>query len=61
MEKNHGIYENIMVKTGVETNGMIEIKSEIDTNKKVVITGAYGINSEYIFRNGSYPMAGMEM
>ena len=61
VEKNHGIYENIMVKTGVETNGMIEIKSEIDTNKKVVITGAYGINSEYIFRNGSDPMAGMEM
>ncbi len=61
VEKSHGVYENIMVKTGVETNGLIEIKSDIDTNKKIVITGAYGINSEYIFRNGSDPMAGMEM
>lgn len=61
VEKSHGVYENVMVKTGIETNGMIEIKSDIDANKKVVITGAYGINSEYIFRNGSDPMAGMAM
>ena len=61
VEKSHGVYENIMVETGIETNGLIEIKSEIDTNKKVVITGAYGINSEYIFRNGVDPMEGMEM
>ena len=61
VEKSHGVFENKMVETGVETNGMIEIKSEIDPNKKVVITGAYGINSEYIFRNGSDPMAGMKM
>jgi hypothetical protein len=26
---------------------MIEIKSELDPSKKVVITGAYAINSEY--------------
>ena len=50
-----------MVETGIETNGMIEIKSEIDSTKKVVITGAYGINSEYIFRKGSNPMEGMKM
>ena len=61
VEKSHGVYENIMVETGIETNGLIEIKSEIDTSKKVVITGAYGINSEYIFRNGVDPMEGMEM
>jgi Cu(I)/Ag(I) efflux system membrane fusion protein len=61
VEKRPGVFENIMVETGIETNGMIEIKSEIGINKKVVITGAYGINSEYIFRNGSDPMAGMKM
>lgn len=60
-EKSPGIFENLMVETGVETNGMIEIKSSIDTSKKVVITGAYAINSEYIFRKGSDPMAGMKM
>ena len=61
IEKSPGIFENLMVETGIETNGLIEIKSEIDTSKKVVITGAYAINSEYIFRKGIDPMAGMKM
>lgn len=61
VEKSQGIFENLMVETGIESNGMIEIKSELDPSKKVVITGAYGINSEYIFRKGSDPMAGMKM
>lgn len=61
VEKSPGTFEILMVETGVESNGMIEIKSELDTSKKVVITGAYAINSEYIFRKGSDPMAGMKM
>ena len=61
VEKRPGVFENLMVETGVETNGMIEIKTAIDPAKKVVITGAYGINSEYIFRKGSDPMEGMKM
>lgn len=61
VEKRPGVFENLMVETGVEVNGMIEIKSAIDPAKKVVITGAYAINSEYIFRKGSDPMAGMKM
>jgi Cu(I)/Ag(I) efflux system membrane fusion protein len=35
--------------------------SEMDSSKKIVVTGAYAINSEYIFRKGSDPMAGMKM
>ncbi len=61
VEKKPGVFENVMVTTGNEVNGMIEIKSKIDTNKKVVITGAYAINSEYKFRKGSDPMEGMKM
>ncbi len=61
VEKRQGVFENLMVETGMEINGMIEIKSEIDSSKKIVITGAYAINSEYIFRKGSDPMAGMKM
>jgi len=61
VEKRPGVFENIMVETGLETNGMIEIKSEIDAAKKVVITGAYAINSEYIFRMGANPMSGHDM
>jgi Cu(I)/Ag(I) efflux system membrane fusion protein len=61
IEKRAGLFENLMVETGMEINGMIEIKSEIDSSKKVVITGAYAINSEYKFRKGSDPMEGMKM
>ena len=61
IEKRPGVFESIMVETGVETNGMIEIKSEMDPSKKVVITGAYAINSEYKFRKGNDPMEGMKM
>ncbi|PWA10118.1 efflux RND transporter periplasmic adaptor subunit [Flavobacterium laiguense] len=61
VEKRPGVFENVMVETGVEINGMIEIISEIDPSKKVVITGAYAINSEYKFRKGSDPMEGHKM
>lgn len=50
VEKRTGVFENVMVKIGIETNGMIEIKSQIDVTKKIVITSAYAVNSEYIFR-----------
>jgi Cu(I)/Ag(I) efflux system membrane fusion protein len=43
--KSHGVYENVMVETGAESDGTIEIKTALDPTKKVVITGAYAINS----------------
>eukprot|EP00388_Colpodella_angusta_P004001 GDKJ01013651.1.p5 GENE.GDKJ01013651.1~~GDKJ01013651.1.p5 ORF type:complete len:414 (-),score=29.88 GDKJ01013651.1:1820-3061(-) len=61
IEKKPGVYENLMVETGIETNGLIEIKTKINNGTKVVITGAYAINSEYKFRKGSDPMEGMKM
>lgn len=61
VEKKEGVFENVMVETGQEINGLIEIISPLDSSKKIVITGAYAINSEYIFRKGSNPMEGMEM
>lgn len=61
VEKSHGVFENVMVETGVESGGMIEITSAMDPDKKVVITGAYAINSEYKFRKGQDPMEGMKM
>jgi Cu(I)/Ag(I) efflux system membrane fusion protein len=60
VEKSHGLFENVMVETGVEANGMVEITSEMDSSKSRCY-GAYAINSEYIFRKGSDPMAGMKM
>ncbi|WP_418264803.1 efflux RND transporter periplasmic adaptor subunit [Flavobacterium faecale] len=61
LEKAKGVYENRMIETGLERNGKIEIKTPIDANEKIVITGAYGINSEFRFRKGSNPMEGHKM
>jgi hypothetical protein len=41
--------------TGVEANGMVEI-----TSKWIVQKSLHYTNSEYIFRKGSDPMAGMK-
>jgi Cu(I)/Ag(I) efflux system membrane fusion protein len=39
---------------------LVEITSEVVGTKKIVITGPMPL-SEYIFRKGSDPMAGMKM
>ena len=50
-----------MVETGDESNDRIEIKSGLEPGDVVVISGAYLLNSEYIFKTGSNPMEGMKM
>jgi len=61
IETKPGTYHPRMVKTGVEDGDLIEILSGLQAGEVVVTTGAYLLNSEYIFRNGSSPMAGMKM
>lgn len=50
-----------MVEIGLESNDRVEIKSGLKDGDVVVISGAYLLNSEYIFKIGSNPMAGMKM
>jgi Cu(I)/Ag(I) efflux system membrane fusion protein len=59
VEKN--TFKNIMVETGLESDGRIEIRSGLKQGDVVVTSGAYLINSEYIFRKGANPMAGHDM
>ncbi|MFP5079720.1 efflux RND transporter periplasmic adaptor subunit [Pedobacter sp. JCM 36344] len=54
-------YKSKMVETGMETGNLIEIKSGLKAGDIVVLTGAYLINSEFIFQNGANPMDGMKM
>ena len=57
-EKN---YKSIMVEIGLESDDRIEIKSGLREGDIVVITGAYLLQSEYIFKKGANPMEGMKM
>lgn len=51
-------FKSKMIELGAEANSKIEIKSGLLPGDLVVITGAYLINSEYIFKNGVKPMEG---
>ncbi len=61
VEKKIGVFHNVKVDLGAESNGMVEITSALDPETKIVITGAYAVNSEFEFRKGKDPMAGMKM
>jgi Cu(I)/Ag(I) efflux system membrane fusion protein len=54
-------FKSRMVQTGQEGDGFVEIKSGLQPGDVVVTSGAYLLQSEYIFRNGADPMAGMDM
>jgi Cu(I)/Ag(I) efflux system membrane fusion protein len=54
-------YKSAMVQVGMETGDRIEITSGLMGHDVVVITGAYLLNSEYVFKNGANPMSGMKM
>jgi Cu(I)/Ag(I) efflux system membrane fusion protein len=54
-------FKNVMVETGLESNDRIEILSGLKEGDVIVTSGAYLINSEYIFKKGANPMAGHDM
>jgi Cu(I)/Ag(I) efflux system membrane fusion protein len=54
-------FKNKIVTVGIESGDQIEITYGLKQGDAVVTRGAYLINSEYIFKNGANPMAGMDM
>lgn len=54
-------FKNKMVTVGMESGDRIEITYGLSQGEAVVTRGAYLINSEYIFKKGSSPMAGHNM
>jgi Cu(I)/Ag(I) efflux system membrane fusion protein len=61
IETGHNVFRPVMVETGLEDGNQVEIRSGLKAGDMVVTSGAYLLNSEYIFRHGSDPMAGMKM
>ena len=61
IEIDKNTFKNVMVETGLESNDRIEIRSGLKEGDVVVTSGAYLINSEYIFKKGTDPMAGHDM
>jgi Cu(I)/Ag(I) efflux system membrane fusion protein len=61
LQTTHNTFKSKMVLVGLETNGQIEITSGLNAGDIVVTSGAYLLNSEYIFKKGATPMAGHDM
>lgn len=61
VEAGHNLFRRVMVETGVEHGGRVEIRSGLKTGGVVVTEGAYLVNSEYGFKHGGDAMAGMKM
>ena len=61
VEAGHNRFRPVMVETGVEDGGRVEIRSGLTAGNVVVTQGAYLVNSEYGFRHGADAMAGMKM
>ena len=51
-------FKSRMVTTGLESDDRIEIVAGLKENDIVVLSGAYLLHSEYVFKKGTDPMAG---
>ena len=58
LQTGTNIFKSKMVEIGMQDNGFIEIKSGLQAGDVVVISGAYLLNSEYVFKRGTNPMEG---
>lgn len=61
LRNKEGIFENRMVKVGMQNSQLVEITDGLSKGEVIVVTGAYLLNSEYVFKRGANPMDGMEM
>ena len=51
-------FKSVMVQTGIESGGRIEIKDGLNEGDLLVVSGAYLLYSEFVFKKGADPMAG---
>lgn len=56
-----GGFESRMVLTGTTNRDFTEIKSGLRAGETVVVSGAYLLHSELVFKKGANPMEGHEM
>jgi membrane fusion protein, copper/silver efflux system len=61
LQTGHNLFKSVMVHTGLEANGYTEILHGLKKGDIVIVSGAYLLNSEYIFKKGTNPMEGHDM
>jgi Cu(I)/Ag(I) efflux system membrane fusion protein len=58
LQSGKNTFKSVMVQPGLESGDRIEIKSGLKEGDVVVLSGAYLLHSEYVFKKGADPMAG---
>ncbi len=53
IHKSNDVFENKMITTGMQNSRQVEITGGLSVGDVVVITGAYLLNSEYVFKKGA--------
>lgn len=61
LQTGHNKFKSVMIQPGLEANGYTEILHGLNKGDIVIVSGAYLLNSEYIFKKGTNPMEGHEM
>ncbi len=61
VKNEDGSFENKMVHIGIQSDDKMEILHGLKKGDIIVTSGAYLINSEYIFKKGAKPMEGHNM
>ena len=61
IQTGHNTFKSVVVRTGQESNDRIEISSGLKEGDIIVTSGAYLLNSEYIFKHGANPMSSHNM
>lgn len=57
VQTRKNVFKTVMVQTGLESKDRIEISSGLSEGDVVVLSGAYLLQSEYVFKKGANPMA----
>ena len=58
LQMGRNVFKPVMLETGTESAGQIEIRSGLKEGDVVVVSGAYLLHSEFVFKKGNDPMAG---
>lgn len=61
VENKDGMFEQRMVRTGIENKKEVEILSGIQAGERVVVSGAFFLKSESVIKQGGGTMSGMKM
>jgi Cu(I)/Ag(I) efflux system membrane fusion protein len=60
-KNEHGGFEGRMVRIGIANEDYTEIVEGLQAGEMVVVSGAYLLHSEFVFKKGTDPMAGHKM